>query len=68
MDGKTKNLEQLCKDVSDNLIDSLILVEVLEDIIEGERKMYSMLTIIEQKLKNAFSDIETCRGYISVPN
>ena len=66
MEEQNRNLKQLCRDISSNLFDSITLVECLEEMIDGERKPSTILTIIENNLKNAFSDIEICRKYISI--
>lgn len=68
MEEQKKNIEQFCKNVSDNILDSKVLIEILEDIIDGDNKLYTILRLIESNLDKAFDNIEECRSYISVPD
>lgn len=67
MEG-VKNLEQLAKEISDKLLDSINLLDILEDVVDGERKEYFLVSTIQNNINQAFNDIETCRQMISVPD
>lgn len=63
-----KNLEQLTAEVSNLLLDSKNLLEILEDIVEGERKEYFLVASLQKNISKAFDDIEICRELISIPD
>ena len=63
-----RNLEYYTKNISGKILDTLYLAEILEDLIDGEKKSYILIKSIEQNLKAAFNQIEKCRKVISVPN
>ncbi len=49
MNTQNRNLKQLCRDISNNLFDSLTLTECLEDMVDGERKPHTILTLMKKK-------------------
>lgn len=65
---KPKNLERLTKDVSGKVLDSMNLLDVLEELSDGDKKIYKIIRLISKNLRCAFGDIETCRKMISVPD
>lgn len=62
----TKNLAELSKSISGKLLDSLNLLNTLKDIIDGEAKQTTLLTIIQNNIKSAFNEIEQCRKMIYI--
>ncbi len=62
---KINNLEQLCEKSSSKIIEAKIFVEILEDMVDGERKMYTLLSLVKKNLIQVFNDIEECRSLIS---
>ena len=62
----TKNLAELSKTISGKLLDSLNLLNTLEDITDGEAKQTTLLTIIQNNIKSAFNEIEQCRKMIYI--
>ena len=63
-----KNLEKLTTDISDALYDSINLLDILDDVVDGERKAYFLVSTLQKNIKKAFDDVETCRQMISVPD
>ena len=63
-----KNLEQLTTDISDVLYDSINLLDILDDVVDGERKAYFLVSTLQKNIKKAFDDVETCRQMISIPD
>ena len=62
-----KNLENITKNISDKILDSVYSLEILQYIIDGECKEYFLLSIALKNLNEAFNDVESCRKLISVP-
>ena len=63
-----KNLENLTKEVSDLLFESKNLLEILYDIVEGERKEDFLVSSLTKNIDKAFCCIENCRNMISFPD
>ena len=61
-----RNLAELTYDISNNLLDSIRLTDILEDQIDGEAKSDTILRLIRNKIKSAFFNIEKCRKIISI--
>lgn len=40
-------------------------MEVLDEILDGERKSYTILMCIKENVKSAFENIEYCKTIIS---
>jgi len=62
---ETKNLSKLTAEISENLLNSMIFLEILKDIIDGETKEDILISNIFNNIKNAFNNIEICRKTIS---
>jgi hypothetical protein len=67
MEEKT-NLETLTQKVSDNLLDSIYIVEILEEMFEdcGGKEGF-LLSSLKNNIKAAFETTEDCRNIISCP-
>ena len=65
---RTKNLAELTKNISDKLFDSINLLEILEEVVEGERKEYFLVSTLQKNIEAAFDEIEDCRQLISIPD
>ena len=65
---ESKNLADLTKDISNQLICSIELPDILEDVVDGERKEYFLVSSLQKNINKAFKDIEICRQMISVPD
>ena len=63
-----KNLEELTKNISDKLLDSISMLEILRDIIEGELKEDFLISSTHKNIKQSFNDTEKCRKLISIPD
>ena len=63
-----RNLEYYTKNISGKILDTIYLAEILEDLVDGEKKSYILIKSIEQNLKTTFNQIEKCRRVISIPN
>ena len=56
--SKTKNLKNLYEDIYEKLSRATELIDVLDDIIDGERKANVVLKYIRENVKKALNDIE----------
>ena len=65
---ESKNLADLTKDISNQLIGSIELLDILEDVVDGERKECFLVSSLQKNINKAFKDIEICRHMISVPD
>ena len=64
---KNKSLAKISKNISSKILDSIYLIDVLDDLADGEAKELTILNIIRNNLKTSFNDIEQCRKIISIP-
>jgi hypothetical protein len=62
---KGKNLKILSTEISNNLIDTIYLVEILEDFLNYSGKEEILVRILKKKIKSSFYKIEKCRKMIS---
>lgn len=62
----TENLAELSRSISGKLLDSINLLKTLEEIIDGNTKEATLLTIIQNNIKSAFDEIEQCRKMIYI--
>lgn len=60
-----ENLETLTREISDLLIDSIVLSETLENTEELNFKNGIIAMMIKKNIKKAFENIENCRKIIS---
>ena len=63
-----KNLEELTKNISNKLLDSISMLEILLDIIDGEQKEDFLVSSTLKNIKQSFNDIEKCRQLVSIPD
>ena len=63
---KHKNLAQLNKEISNRLLNSCYLLEILEDIMGGEAKEGILIDTVKRNVLKSFDDIEKCRKIISM--
>lgn len=63
-----KNLETLSENVSDKILESIYLIEILDELYDGCGKEGILLTSLKRNMKSAFEAIEDCRKMISCPN
>lgn len=63
-----KNLENLTAKISKDLFETISLLDILEEIIDGERKESFLVSSMQERIYNAFSDIEECRKLIANPD
>lgn len=66
MKHRKRNIAQINRDISRNLLDSFRIIEILEDIADGEAKTSILLRIAKSNLEKAFKDIEHCRKLIYI--
>lgn len=65
---KNKNLEELTKEVSHLLINCIYLLEIFEEISEGERKQHFLINSLQKDIRLAFDYLEQGRLLISNPD
>ena len=56
------------KNISGKLLESIYLLEILDEIIDGEAKSGTVLSIIKKNICSAFTEIEDIRRMIHFPN
>ena len=61
---KNIKLTEYQKNIAKELIDMLYLLQILEDILDGEGKASTLVSIIRKKTKFAFDKIEKCRNIL----
>lgn len=62
---KERNLARLTSEISHLLLESIYLIEILEDVLDGDGKTSTLLNEISKKTKKAFNNNEDCRQFIS---
>ena len=60
-----KNIEELISNVSYQILDSIALLEVLDELMIKDLKIGTVCDIFIKQMNDAFKDIETCRKLIS---
>ena len=63
---KEQNLAELSRDISDKLINSKFLLEILEEMAMSDAKIGTMISVIKNNITSAFNDIEECRHKIFI--
>ena len=63
---KIKNLEERSRLISEKLLETIYLLEILEDAYEGEAKEGTIINLASKNINIAFNEIEKCRKMISV--
>jgi len=63
---KNKNLSQLHKDISRNLLESLRLIKILDELNDGEAKYSILIDMLQQKISTSFNSISKCQRMISL--
>ena len=56
------------KNISGKLLESIYLLEILDEIIDGEAKSGTVLSIIKKNINSTFTEIEDFRRMIHFPN
>ncbi len=62
---ETKNLTDLSKSISGYLLDSIAIIDTLKELIDGEYKEDTLLSIIKEYIKSALKDNEQSRKLLS---
>ena len=62
---ETKNLADLSKSISGNMLDSLAILDTLKELVDGDYKEDTLISIIRKNLKSALEEIEQCRKLIN---
>mgnify|MGYP006916028193 CR=1 FL=1 len=62
-----KNLADLTKDISDMLIQSIEIINIIDEITYDDTKIAPLINIINDNIKKAFNINEQCRIIISKP-
>jgi hypothetical protein len=63
---KEQNLAELTRDISENLLTSINLLEILEEISEAEPKTGTVISLLQTNLRAAFEGLEICRNKIYI--
>jgi len=61
----SKNLAKLSEDISNELIDSIYLLRILDDLLQSDGQLCVLLKTIKNKTTTAFHKTEKCRKLIS---
>lgn len=61
-----RNLAEISRNISGKLLDSVNLLGILEDLLDGEPKESTLIYTIKGYVKESFEDIEKCRRIISI--
>ena len=61
-----KNLAELSRDISDKLINTKILLEILQEMAMNDAQIGTMISVILNNINDAFNNIEKCRHKIFV--
>ena len=62
---QSKNLAQMCAKIHTDLLETIFLVDTLDDLIGAESKEGTIIEIILKNLKSDFETISECRKLIS---
>ena len=62
------NIEKFLKNISKNLLYTLTIIDIIEELIDGERKLYTLNLLIKTKIKNSFNEVEHYRYLIKSKN
>lgn len=63
---KYKNLEERSKIISEKLLETIYLLEILEDFCESDAKAGTLVSMANKNINISFHEIEKCRKLISV--
>ena len=63
---KEQNLAELTKDISERLLNSINLLDILEEIIEPSPKIGTVVSLMQNDLKSAFNNLEERRRKIFI--
>ena len=63
---KRRSVEEINREISRKLLDSFHILEILEDITEGEAKEDLLIRAVKDNVWKSFKDVERCRTMISV--
>ena len=59
-----KSIRKLTQNASLKIVNSMYLIDVLDEILDGSGKETTVLCIVRKYLNCAFKDIEQCRKII----
>lgn len=60
------SLAVICKKISGRLIESMHLLDILEDISGDLQKAETIISIVQNNIRTSFNDIENCRQKIYI--
>ncbi|MBO6271934.1 hypothetical protein J6O48_04045 [bacterium] len=63
---KESNLAELTKYASDKLLESVYLIDALEELTDIDPKCGTIISIIKNNINFAFDNIEQCRNKIYI--
>lgn len=63
--SENKNLENLNEETIVKLSRTVELIDVLDELLDGERKTYTILMYIKENVKIALSNTNACQNMIS---
>ena len=58
------NLANLNINIGEKLVETINILEVLDEIIDGDAKIMALLKIVKNNIISSFNDIELCRKMI----
>lgn len=59
------SLDELQSDISDKLLSSKILLEILNDLLDGKTKETELIEILKSNINSAFKKNEQCRKLVT---
>ncbi len=61
------NLEESMKYISDCMLESLTMLEILDELVDYSRKESTLISKIKHNISKSFNVIESSRNIISIP-
>ncbi|MCR5266400.1 MAG: hypothetical protein K6E29_07390 [Cyanobacteria bacterium RUI128] len=68
MNNKKITLEENSKQASQNILESMWLLDALDELTQDDPKLSTIISVTKTKLKTAFDKIESSREIISTAN
>lgn len=62
---ETKNLEELTTEISNQFLDSVYILDILEEIAECDTKECFLISLLKNNVHKSFKTMEACRKLIS---
>lgn len=60
-----KNLQQMTEEISDKLLETRYLLDILDELVNNDAKMHTIVLQSNKNIKFSFDMVEKCRTMIS---